>query len=113
MRNKTKKIVTRKRYITTLQRLIVGEWYQTEHYIFQFAGKQLRPDLVKVRKGSPNPDDDYDWFSKVSVNHTGCIKSWDDFSETGWFWKTEIAGCVHLENFVLPLKYQNNDQFSN
>ena len=109
---KTKKIIKRKRYIPTLQRLIVGEWYQVDCYTFQYAGKKYRPDLYKARSGSVNPDDDWDWCMRMSVNHSGCLKDWDEFSPIGWFWKSEIAGCIHLPNYVLPLKYQTNDQFT-
>lgn len=109
---KIKKAIKRKRYIPTLQRLIVGEWYQVDNYIFCYAGKQRRQDLVKVRCGSVDPDDDYDFCWRLSINHTGCIRSWGEFSPSGWLWKSEVAGCEHLPNYVLPLKYQNNDQFS-
>jgi hypothetical protein len=94
-----------KRY-STLQRLIIGEWYQVDCYIFKYNGKQLRPDLVKVRSGSLNPDDDWDWFMKMSVNHSGCIKDWGEYSPIGFFWKGEIGGCKHLPNFELPKKYK-------
>lgn len=96
MKRKTSK---RKKYITTLQRLKVGEWYIVDCYIFRYAGRQLRPDLDSQER----------WYDRMSINHSGCYKKWDEFTSSGWFWKGEIAGCKHLPDYILPLKYKNNE----
>lgn len=88
-----------KRY-STLQRLIKGEWYQSDDYFFRYDGYQYRKDL----------DLDQNFFSRMSINHSGCFRTWGDYSPQGFFWKGEISGCKHLPNFQLPIKYQNNEK---
>jgi hypothetical protein len=81
-----------------MKKLIPNEWYHVDGYLFRYKCMGMESDL----------DQDDKWVKRTVVRHSGCFNLVGNFSPGGFFWRGEIYGCQHIENF----KKQYSKQFN-
>jgi hypothetical protein len=76
----------KREYKHKMSKLIPGQWYYVDGYIFKY----------QIMGNEPELDEDDNWIRRTVVRHSGCFNLVGNFSSGGFFWKGETYGCTHI-----------------